>query len=87
MAGPAGGQQHDGELEPFSGAILVQLDRTSPMAPQLRCWAALCAPEGMLIGKQHAISSCASELSPVSPSWRPWPNGLWLLGGQACNTA
>ena len=66
-------------LELFSGAILVQLEQNLPLASQLRCWAVLCSPDGMLIGKRHADLKLRAELTRVSPRWRPWPNGLWLL--------
>ena len=79
LAAQLASEQHDGVLQPFSGAILVQLDQDKAVGPQLRAWAALCAPDGMLIGKQHADLKLRAELSRVTPLWRPWPNGLWLL--------
>ena len=71
-------EQVAGELAPFSGAVLANLDASRPFGPQLRCWAALLEPEGMLIGKQLDMR-LRTELSAITPLWRPWPNGLWLL--------
>ena len=48
------------------------------LASQLRFWAALVEPDGMLIGKQLDMK-LRTELSGITPLWRPWPNGLWLL--------
>jgi hypothetical protein len=72
-------EQLAGDLGPFSGAVLAQLEDGKPLYPQLKAWAGLVAPGGLLIGKQHTDLRLRSELARAAPSWRPWPNGLWLV--------